>query len=74
MGRGYKPMVEILGPSRLLMEETKAVVHGRKPCVMGRGYKPMAARVFFIFIFFKKKITEIYFLFQILQSYTPTAR
>jgi len=36
-------MVEILGPSRLLMEETKAVVHGRKPCVMGRGYKPMAA-------------------------------
>ena len=30
--------------------------------------------VFFIFTFFKKKITEIYFGFQNLQFYTPTAR
>ena len=29
---------------------------------------------FFIFTFFKKKITEIYFGFQNLQFYTPTAR
>jgi len=31
-------------------------------------------RVFFIFTFFKKKFTEIYFGFQNLQFYTPTAR
>ena len=29
---------------------------------------------FFIFSFFKKKFTEIYFWFQVLQFYTPTAR
>jgi len=31
-------------------------------------------RVFFIFTFFLKKFTEIYFGFQNLQFYTPTAR
>ena len=31
-------------------------------------------RFFFIFTFFKKKFTEIYFGFQNLQFYTPTAR
>ena len=30
--------------------------------------------VFFIFVFFKKKITEIYFCIQVLQFYTPAAR
>ena len=30
--------------------------------------------VFFVFTFFKKKFTEIYFRFQNLQIYTPTAR
>ena len=30
--------------------------------------------VFFIFAFFKKKITEIYFWIQVLQFYTPAAR
>jgi len=30
--------------------------------------------VFFIFAFFKKKFTGIYFWFQVLQFYTPTAR
>ena len=32
------------------------------------------AGVFFIFTFFKKKFTEIYFDFQNLQFYTPTAQ
>ena len=35
---------------------------------------PLVSRVFFIFTFFKKKFTEIYFGFQNLQFYTPTAR
>ena len=34
----------------------------------------VAGRFFFIFVFFKKKITEIYFWFQVLQFYTPIAR
>ena len=39
-----------------------------------KAFKTHTARVFFIFTFFKKKITEIYFGFQNLQFYTPTAR
>ena len=40
---------------------------------LGHAYVHLDS-VFFIFTFFKKKFTEIYFGFQNLQFYTPTAR
>ena len=38
-----------------------------------RNFRKNTWRIFFIFAFFKKKFTEIYFWFQVLQFCTPTA-
>ena len=48
-------------------------VNGPNPLLLGPK-QGLLRHVFFIFAFFKKKFTTIYFWFQVLQFCTPTAR